>query len=281
MKHYKILLFLGLAFTLTYAFLGCALKETPAEDFSYDIIDGEISITGYNGTEREIRIPKKIADRPVTKIGSEAFSGYDLVSIKFPNTLTIIGNNAFEYCSCLESIEIPKTVEKIGEKAFYHCSALEKVSIPDTITKIPERCFSSCKSLIKIDIPASVTTICNAAFEYCEKLETANLPDNDELYLEDDCFKECTNLKKLYLPRNARMEMGYESQSSYNPTLGSYVSVTFVSTPIDYYINSSFNSNVFNQNHEDDTVIVVKKDSTAHEQLKKYSSYDIKYEVED
>lgn len=82
---------------------GCGTPtSSPIEDFSYEFKDGEVTITGYIGTDREIVIPDTIEDRPVTVIGEKAFQGYDMTSIIIPNTITIIQKRAFDDCKRLE-----------------------------------------------------------------------------------------------------------------------------------------------------------------------------------
>jgi len=58
-----------------------------------------------------------------------------LASITIPNSVTIIGDKAFQQCRCLTSIIIPNNVTSIGKGAFDGCSSLticcEASSKPD------------------------------------------------------------------------------------------------------------------------------------------------------
>ena len=47
--------------------------------------------------------------------------------VTIPNGIKSIGNEAFGYCSALQSVTIPNSVESIGDSAFYGCSALQSV----------------------------------------------------------------------------------------------------------------------------------------------------------
>lgn len=110
---------------------GCGRKATPTEDFSYEMNSGEVTITGYHGTEREIVIPEEIEGRPVTRIGKEAFRGYDLTSIDFPDSLLVIDEFAFYECDCLEKVSLPKGLQYLGRFSFAFCENLKELELPD------------------------------------------------------------------------------------------------------------------------------------------------------
>ena len=66
-----------------------------------------------------------------------------------PDSLTSIGNNAFEYCSGLTSITIPNSVS-IGGSAFYGCSKLTSITIGNSIRTIGYSAFSGCNKLAEV-----------------------------------------------------------------------------------------------------------------------------------
>lgn len=102
----------------------------------------------------------------VTMIGNDAFFGCaevsnigDLYKITLPNSIQLIGNNAFNHCSRLASINIPEGVTHIGKYAFGECRALLELVIPSTIQTIGIYAFytSAIKSLtIKSLIPPTI-----------------------------------------------------------------------------------------------------------------------------
>ena len=74
-----------------------------------------------------------------------------------PNTLTEIGERAFNWCDYeVEEVIIPDSVEKIGGDAFRACANLTKVVIPDSVIEIGSGAFDECDSLIEIHLPASL-----------------------------------------------------------------------------------------------------------------------------
>ena len=66
-----------------------------------------------------------------------------------PDSVTEIGNWAFDACKRLKSITIPKSVNKIGVSVFFWCDELTSVTIPNSVTEIGYL-FSSCRKLSKI-----------------------------------------------------------------------------------------------------------------------------------
>ena len=69
-----------------------------------------------------------------------------------PNSVTAIGNSAFDNFSGLTSIDIPNSVTSIGEGAFWGCSGLTSITIPNSVTFIGDGAFHDCTSLTSVNI---------------------------------------------------------------------------------------------------------------------------------
>ena len=67
-----------------------------------------------------------------------------------PNSVTTIGNYAFDEISSLTSITIPNSVTAIGYSAFFRCSSLTSVTIPNSVTSIGNYAFAYCSSLTSV-----------------------------------------------------------------------------------------------------------------------------------
>ena len=67
-----------------------------------------------------------------------------------PNSVTSIGDCAFESCDGLTSITIPNSVTSIGDGAFDSCYGLRSVTIPNSVTSIGSEAFCNCYSLYSI-----------------------------------------------------------------------------------------------------------------------------------
>ena len=158
------------------------------------------TVSGYSGTETDIKIPSAYNDLLVTSIGSSAFADCDgLTSIIIPDSVTSIGESAFEYCSSLTSIIIPDSVTSIGESAFEYCSSLTSIIIPDSVISIADCAFFGCSSLTEVVIPDSVTRIERAAFEGCNSLTSIEIPDS-VTSIGSSAFCNCSSLTEVVIP---------------------------------------------------------------------------------
>ena len=89
----------------------------------------------------------------VIEIGSYAFHNFGKVkklNINIPNSVTNIGEHAFEWCDSLTSITIPNGVTSIGNHAFNYCRSLKGITIPNSVTSIGNFAFQQCGNLTNI-----------------------------------------------------------------------------------------------------------------------------------
>ena len=101
----------------------------------------------------------------------------EITDLIIPNSVTRIGDCAFDGCSYLTSVTIPSSVITIGELAFGGCTGLTSITIPNSVTTISRSTFSGCKWLASVTIPNSVTSIGNNAFWNCTRLKKVIVND--------------------------------------------------------------------------------------------------------
>ena len=155
----------------------------------------------YKGDAEAVVIPDS-----VEIIGKEAFSGCSkLCEVVIPDTVKVIGTDAFFRCRSLKRIVIPPSVKDIRELAFGYCTALTEVVLPNTLRNIWSGLFSGCKSLSKVVIPDSVDRIWWNAFENCTSLCELIIP-NSVTSIGTRAFFGCKNLRGLVIP-NSVMEI--------------------------------------------------------------------------
>ena len=196
---------------------------TPPFEFNYQVADGSITITGYNGHGGVVVIPANIYGYAVTSIGSggpEVFGGRNVTSVTIPASVTSIGGYAFQNCVSLTNIVIPNSVTSVGVEAFAICKDLTSVTVPSSVTNIGGWAFEYCVSLTNILIPNSVTSIGDYAFQLCTNLTSITIPAS-VANIGDNAFEDCTNLRSAYFHGNAPPNLG--TAFSYDPATVYYL----------------------------------------------------------
>lgn len=203
----------------------------------------EVEITDCSNATYII-IPDMIEGHPVTSIGRRAFAECQgLKAVKIGNNVEYIGAQSFEY-SGLEYIDIPDSVTKIGDGAFqgtplyksydkgiiyidgwavecaseeselifesgtrgigcfafFDCDYIKTIVIPD-IPYIADSSFTGCKNLTSVIFGEGVNTIGENAFSECYLLNNVDF-GNTVSKIGFAAFKECYNLTSVALPKS-------------------------------------------------------------------------------
>ena len=107
------------------------------------------------------------------EIGDYAFYGLsDTIVEALPDSVEKIGNYAF-YQGNIDNLDLPKSLLSIGEHAFAF-NPIEHIKFNSELSIIDKNAFYNCDKLIKIDLKET-------------KLET----------IEDNAFRNCTNVKEI------------------------------------------------------------------------------------
>lgn len=196
-------------------FYSCTLID-PTYGLTFRLLeDGsgyEVS-SGKTKPESEIYIPDYYNGLPVKGIRWHGFGMHSATSVRLPETLEVIGEEAFAGCRFTQ-IKIPDSVTTIGEKAFEKCSFLVKLEFsPDSELKTIEmNAFSNCPFLIKIAFPAKLETIGFNAFKDCVNLRTVEFPDS--LKTIQSAFSGCKRLNNVTLPKGVTLRGSFENCTS-------------------------------------------------------------------
>lgn len=179
-----------------------------------DNLNGKVTIYGTITIDGSTYLVRSIADEAfmdckkvkevtmpntVLLIGVNAFcSCRNLCSIQLSESLKTISDLAFRYTPSLKTIVIPNSVTKIGSCAFYSCG-LVSVTLPEGLTEIAEGTFVCSTSLSSIIIPETVTSIGESAFDGCESLAHIVIPKN-VITIGKETFWGCKNLTHIVIP---------------------------------------------------------------------------------
>ena len=174
-------------------------------------VDSEGNVDFTNHGPYDINIPSELDHHSVTGLGDYSFATeengsplydihhHNIHSVTIPESVTSIGQFAFESCFSLDSLIIKDAATSIGESAFDGCSHLTTLSLGKNITTIGDYAFQGCSYLTNVTIPQSVTSIGASAFANCSNLRTITIPEKVTT-IESDTFTGCSYLESITLP---------------------------------------------------------------------------------
>ena len=171
-------------------------SHTADGDF-YHVSDSRAILMNAQSKEGFFAVPASVIadgrELPVTEIASNAFSSSWITGVLIPESVKVIGNEAFSDCAALEWVEMPTRMDAIGSRAFYNCESLYAIEIPEGITALASATFRNCKSLKFVTLPSSLQTISDRVFKECGALSEIHLPKNLQV-IADEAFHSCKNL---------------------------------------------------------------------------------------
>ena len=176
--------------------VACA-NTVEIEGIYYELISKakQATVKGAVSTSGSVVIPASVfyegVEYSVSSIGSEVFKGRSLTSVTIPNSVTSIGENAFQGCSGLTSVHISDIAAwcRISFGSGYanplNCAhhlylgdeEIKDLVIPNSVTCIERCAFWGCSGLTSVNIPSSVTSIGSSAFYGCSGLTAVHISD--------------------------------------------------------------------------------------------------------
>ena len=109
-------------------------------------------------------------------VGAYIFQGSSLSKTELPDSITVLGNDAFRECS-LTSIILKEGLLTMS-RSFYSCGRLQNITIPSTVTALGSEPFYRCSALMYIKVlPATPPTISGNWLGY-SNLAQVYVPDS-------------------------------------------------------------------------------------------------------
>ncbi len=121
---------------------------------------------------------------------------FPITQVLLPNTITELGEFAFDNQRTLSSITIPLNLTTIGSAAFMHTGLLD-ITIPDSVTNIDSSLFYNCYNLSAVTIGSGLTTISLQMFRNCTSLGEISIPSN-VITIDNYAFSGDTSLQTIY-----------------------------------------------------------------------------------
>ena len=199
---------------------GTASDGTDTYKYEYTVNDGNATITKFlgpvgsaNPNFYDIKIPSELGGHPVTGLGEYSFAAnpYDghqgnplcskIHSVTIPQSVTSIGDRAFDGCSALTTLSLGEKIKTIGNCAFENCTSLTGVTIPQSVTSIGYYAFEGCTNLNPLTIKGPITSMGNYAFAGSTYLTSLTLCDDIQT-IGNFAFVGSTSLKTVTLPKN-------------------------------------------------------------------------------
>ncbi len=124
--------------------------------------------------------------------------------IVIPDSVRLIGNQAFRNQSALTAVTLPAGLVRMGDAVFYCCYNLSEVKWPEGISRIPARTFMY-SGLKQVDLPESLTWIGEDAFEGCPMTSVAFT--GGDVYLAANPFENQKIVSLSVAPSCSRLRL--------------------------------------------------------------------------
>ena len=188
------------------AFSGCTSLTTVELD------NNAIVSRSYYGSGYKIKdifgdqVKEYIIGTNVTMIGEAAFSNCSMTTITIPNTIEVIGSEAFNGCKNLTSVYISDlsawckirfNSNPLGfaQHLYLNGEEVNELTIPNDVTNISYNAFYGCYGITSVTIPNNVEDVSYGAFLGCVNLTRVELNCNSFLSTE---FNSTTSLKNYF-----------------------------------------------------------------------------------
>ena len=193
----------ALAFGLGLASCGKSEAQDDSK-LAFELVNGSYTVVGMGEHEEGIlTIPSTYKGKPVTAIGSEAFSGVaELGKVTIPDSVTTIEEKAFYSCINLTELSMGNGVTAIAPEAFAYCNLLENATFSSSLETVGASAFIGCVRLKEAVFADTVKTISNNAFEECKNLQTVTFGKSVEL-IGERAFYNCVGISGIEIPDGA------------------------------------------------------------------------------
>ncbi len=159
-------LFGALLVAVALVIMTLPVSEADAATSASDFVMEGSTLVKYQGTDTKVSVPDT-----VEVIGGNAFEDNMAVEqIVLPDSVKQIEPHAFRGCDNLASVTLGAGMTEVGDYAFANCRGLKQMVLPANIALIGTQAFADCVNMTDITIPAETALIDETAFDGCAKL---------------------------------------------------------------------------------------------------------------
>ncbi len=136
-------------------------------NFYFGLVDDVYRLIYYDGDSTNISLPLDYEGSSY-EIDADVFKGYErITSIRIPESVKAIGNNAFQDCINLTKIVIGSYVDMFGDDAFAGCTNVKELTVLGSVMPyIPSEVFTSIT--LRSPVPLETREFANAVYRNCE-----------------------------------------------------------------------------------------------------------------
>lgn len=178
---------------------------TPENQFEANSIDGIYTITKYKGNDETVVVPAAIQGHKVRAISSAFVEKWSVRTVYLPDTLEIIGKDAFS--SCAVDVVGSYTYKQNGDFVDVETPSVETGSVisPSAVISTVESGSIEISNPVACDIlPSHLTTIGEKAFYNATNLKAILLPTSIQS-IGDSAFIN-TNISDFTIPTGANVD---------------------------------------------------------------------------
>ncbi len=164
------------------------LAETDAAKFIFREENGGITITGYAGNEKRVRVPAEIDQKPVKAIADEVFRGHEeITTLYIPDTVEQFGKNILLGCKGIYALRTPLSTAEGTDYLGYLYGAtsyemnntadlrtLAYLEIGGMASALPAYALYDCNDIVCIKLPQTMTVLSEYSLYLCESLKYLN-----------------------------------------------------------------------------------------------------------
>ncbi len=193
-----------------FVFWGCVnleKLEVSAKHPKYDSRDNCNAIIDTQTNTLVFGIKTTVIPESVTKIGNSAFNkNTHLTNINIPSSVTEIGQYAFSECSNLANVTFNEGLTTISNYAFQK-SAIQTVTFPNSLTTIGSSAFYETSSLTSIVIGNGIKKLDSSAFSSTGITGEITIPASIT-ELGSGVFADCKSITKAICLQNCNIPYG-------------------------------------------------------------------------